>query len=73
MLDIMNESVVQKERFRVAANKLLNNCFLLKKKPNTKAEYLFVLQNKELFLPYFRLSSAVKIQLANQPYWMLSN
>lgn len=51
----MNESVAQKERFRVAANKLLNNCFLLKKKPNTKAEYLFVLQNKELFLPYFDL------------------
>lgn len=55
MLDIMNESVVQKERFRVAANKLLNNCFLVKKKPNTKAEYLFVVQNKELFLPYFDL------------------
>lgn len=55
MLDIMNESVVQKERFRLAANKLLNNCFLLKKKPNTKSEYMFVLQNKELFLPYFDL------------------
>lgn len=55
MLDIMNESVLQKERFRLAANKLLNNCFLLKKKPNTKSEYMFVLQNKELFLPYFDL------------------
>jgi hypothetical protein len=55
MLDIMNESVLQKERFRLAANKLLNNCFLLKKKPNTKSEYLFVVQNKELFLPYFDL------------------
>lgn len=55
MLDIMNESVIQKERFRAAANKLLNNCFLLKKKPNTKAEYMFVVQNKELFIPYFEL------------------
>lgn len=55
MLEIMNESVVQKERFRLAANKLLNNCFLLKKKPNTKADYMFVLQNKELFIPYFDL------------------
>lgn len=55
MLDIMNESVVQKERFRTAANKLLNNCFLLKKKANTKAEYLFMLQNKEFFMPYFEL------------------
>lgn len=53
MLDIMNESVVQKERFRYAANKLLNNCFLLKKKANTKAEYFFVIQNKDLFIPYF--------------------
>jgi hypothetical protein len=51
----MNESVVQKERFRTAANKLLNNCFLLKKKANTKAEYLFMLQNKEFFMPYFEL------------------
>lgn len=55
MLEIMNESVVQKERFRLAANKLLNNCFILKKKPNTKADYMFVLQNKELFIPYFEL------------------
>lgn len=55
MLDIMNESVVQKERFRTAANKLLNNCFLLKKKPNTKTEYMFIVQNKELFIPYFEL------------------
>ena len=55
MLEILNESVVQKERFRLAANKLLNNCFILKKKPNTKADYMFVLQNKELFIPYFDL------------------
>lgn len=55
MLDIMNESVVQKERFRSAANKLLNNCFLLKKKPNTRADYMFVVQNKGLFIPYFEL------------------
>ena len=55
MLDIMNESVAQKERFRKAANMLLNNCFLLKKKPNTRAEYLFVIQNKDLFIPYFDL------------------
>lgn len=55
MLDIMNESVIQKDRFRIAANKLLNTCFLLKKKPNTKTEYMFVIQNKELFIPYFDL------------------
>ena len=29
-------SVAEKERFRVAANKLLNQCFLLKKKEDIK-------------------------------------
>ena len=32
MFEILNESVAQKEKFRIAANKLLNQCFLLKKK-----------------------------------------
>lgn len=55
MLDIFNESAAQKDRFRVAANKLLNQCFLVKKKESTKKEYMFVHQNKELFIPYFEL------------------
>ena len=29
MFEILNESVAQKEKFRIAANKLLNQCFLL--------------------------------------------
>lgn len=55
MFEIFEESVVQKERFRIAANKLLNQCFLLKKKEDTKKEYIFVRQNRELFVPYFEL------------------
>ena len=38
VLEIWNESAVQKERFRVAANKLLNHCFLLWKREDTKKE-----------------------------------
>ena len=55
MFEIFNESVAQKEKFRIAANKLLNQCFLVKKKEDTKKEYMFVKQNMELFVPYFDL------------------
>ena len=55
MFEELNESTAQKEKFRAAANKLLNQCFLLKKRDDTKKEYMFVRQNKELFIPYFEL------------------
>lgn len=55
MFEIENESVAQKDKFRIAANKLLNQCFLVKKKEDTKKEYIFVKQNKEFFIPYFEL------------------
>ncbi len=54
-MEVFLESQVQKEKFRVAANKLLNSCFVLKKKEDTRTEYIFILQNKELFLEYFDL------------------
>lgn len=54
-MEIFKESVAQKEKFRTASNKLLNHCFLLKKKDNTKDDYVFVLQNRELFTQYFEL------------------
>ena len=53
MFEILNESVAQKEKFRIAANKLLNQCFLLKKKEDTKKDYMFVKQNLEIFVTYF--------------------
>ncbi len=55
MFEILNESVAQKEKFRVSANKLLNQCFLLKKKEDTRKEYIFVRENKEMFAEYFDL------------------
>lgn len=55
MFEIFDESVAQKDKFRNAANKLLNQCFLVKKKEDTKTEYAFVLHNKELYIPYFDL------------------
>ncbi len=55
MLEVFEESAAQKEKFRIAANKLLNQCFLLKKKEDTRKDYVFVRQNKELFIPYFDL------------------
>ncbi len=54
-MEIFNESVSQKEKFRIAANKLLNQCFVLKKKDSTKNDYMFILQNKEYFQEYFDL------------------
>lgn len=44
---------ISKEKFRNAANKLLNECFLLKKNKDTTAEYHFILNNKELFRSFF--------------------
>lgn len=54
-MKITGESTVQKEKFRKAANMLLNNCFVLKKKEDTRNEYIFITQNKEEFKEYFDL------------------
>lgn len=55
MFEELMESTAQKEKFRIAANKLLNQCFLLRKREDTKKEYIFVRQNRELFVPFFDL------------------
>lgn len=52
MFEELMESAAQKDRFRVAANKLLNQCFLLRKREDTKKEYVFVRQNRELFFHF---------------------
>lgn len=54
-MEILKESVIQKEKFRTAANKLLNHCFILKKKEDTRNDYIFIVQNKDLFIEYFDL------------------
>lgn len=54
-MEILKESLIQKEKFRVAANKLLNNCFIIKKKEDTRNDYIFIIQNKDIFKEYFDL------------------
>lgn len=54
-MEVFKESQVQKEKFRIAANKLLNSCFVIKKKEDTRNDFIFILQNKELFIEYFDL------------------
>lgn len=54
-MDIFNENAVQQDKFRLAANKLLNHCFVLKKKEDTRSDYLFIVQHKDLFAQYFDL------------------
>ncbi len=46
---------VSKEKFRVTANKLLNECFLLKLSQDTRADYSFVLNNRDLFASFFEM------------------
>lgn len=55
MFEILNESAAQKEKFRTVANRLLNQCFLLKKKEDTRKDYIFVRQNINMFREYFDL------------------
>lgn len=54
-MEIFKESQTQKDKFRLAANKLVNNCFLIKKKEETRNDYVFVLQHKALFDEYFNM------------------
>lgn len=54
-MEIFNESVTQKDKFRAAANKLLNHCFIVKKKEDSRNDYIFIIQNKAYFEEYFDL------------------
>ncbi|MBR3306138.1 MAG: DUF4194 domain-containing protein [Lachnospiraceae bacterium] len=55
MEEIFQASAQQKEKFRTAANRLLNSCFLLKKKEDTRKDYIFVKENRDQFLLFFDL------------------
>ena len=46
---------VSKDKFRQHANKLLNDCFILKECADTKNSYYFILKEKELFTAFFEL------------------
>lgn len=46
---------VSKDKFRQYANKLLNECFILKECADTKSCYYFILKEKNLFTSFFSL------------------
>ncbi|MDW7670353.1 MAG: DUF4194 domain-containing protein [Bacillota bacterium] len=54
-MDTIKENPVQKQKFQAAANKLLNHCFLVKRKEDNRKNYIFVQQYRELFNEYFDL------------------
>lgn len=55
MLEDFFESENQRERFRIVSNKLLNHCFLIKKKEDSKSDYFFLMQNVSKFRDFFDL------------------
>ena len=61
---------VSKDKFRQHANKLLNECFILKECADTKNSYYFILKEKELFKAYFDLLGYDII--VNEEYGLIS-
>lgn len=54
-LELIGNSNSQKEKFSKAANNLLNHCFILKKKEDTRQDYIYIKDNKEQFVLVFDL------------------
>ena len=54
-LEMIGASASQKEKFSKAANNLLNHCFILKKKDDTRQDYIYIKDNKEEFSLVFDL------------------
>jgi hypothetical protein len=48
-MKIFKESTTQQEKFKKAANKLLNKCFVVKKDEKSRNDYIFILEYKEEF------------------------
>ena len=54
-LELIGSSSSQKEKFSKVANNLLNHCFILKKKEDTRLDYIYIKDNKEQFCLVFDL------------------
>ena len=54
-LELIGNSTSQKDKFSKAANNLLNHCFILKKKEDTRLDYIYIKDNKEQFSLVFDL------------------
>ena len=46
---------VPKEKFRTTANKLLNECFIIKRNKDTLSEYSFILNYRDYFISLFEI------------------
>ncbi len=57
---------VPKDKFRVAANKLLNECFIIKKDKNTASEYNFILNYRDYFISLFEVLGYELVILEDQ-------
>ncbi len=52
-MDIFDRLSINKEKYSKVANKLLNQNYLVKKKADTRSDYVFVLQNRVFFIQQF--------------------
>ena len=52
-MEIVNIGSLSKDKFRLYANKLLNDCFILKSCEETKNCYYFIMRERETFSAYF--------------------
>lgn len=57
---------VPKDKFRAAANKLLNECFIIKKDKNTASEYNFILNYRDYFISLFEMLGYELVILEDQ-------
>ena len=51
----LEKSITLKEKFSKASNNLLNHCFILKRKQETKQDYLFIREYISMFTSFFDL------------------
>ena len=61
------------ERFKVVANRILNECFLLRQAETTKNDYWYLINNGQLFSDFFELLGYELIIKKEQGVAALSN
>ncbi len=64
---------VSPERFRAVANRILNECFLLRQAETTRNDYWYLLKNRQLFSDFFELLGYDLIIQKDQGVAALSN
>ncbi len=54
-MSYFNLENIDREKYKKCANRLLNECFIIKRKPSLRDDYIFILQNREYFEEQFDL------------------